>query len=109
MKPLAVILALAISGIALSSDFTPASASKMNGKCCAPSDGGRSYRYRAAVWRAANPHPRSCSGYAAPCIHWSNERAYSLQACLAAKAQCMRTGVYVGPYSSWEFSGMQRK
>jgi len=55
MKPLAVILSLAILGIALSSGFSPASASKMDGKCCASSDGGRSYRYRMAVWRAAPP------------------------------------------------------
>jgi hypothetical protein len=102
-------LSLAILGIALSSGFSPASASKMDGKCCASSDGGRSYRYRMAVWRAAPPHPRTCSAYANSCIFWSSERAYSLQACQAAKAQCMRTGVYVGPYSGWEFAGMQRK
>jgi hypothetical protein len=102
-------LSIAISGIVLSSEFTPASANKMNGKCCASSDGGRSYRYRMALWRAANLHSRSCSAYAASCIFWSSERAYSLQACQAAKAQCMRTGVYVGPYSGWEFAGMQRK
>jgi hypothetical protein len=29
--------------------------------------------------------------------------------CMAAKAQCMQTGVYVGPYSGWQFAGMQRK
>ena len=44
MKPTAVILSLAISGIALSSDFTPASAYKMDGHY-GSSDGGRSYRY----------------------------------------------------------------
>jgi hypothetical protein len=109
MKSLAMILSLAISGIALSSDFTPASASKMDGKCCASSDRGSSYRYRMAVWRAANPHARTCSAFAASCIFWSSERAYSLQACHAAKAQCIRTGVYVGPYSGWQFAGMQRK
>jgi hypothetical protein len=109
MKSLAMILSLAISGIALSSDFTPASANKMNGKCCASSDGGNYYRYRMAVWRAANRHPRTCSAFAASCIFWSGERAYSLQACQAAKAQCMRTGVYVGPYSGWQFAGMHRQ
>ena len=106
MKPLAVILSIAISGIALPSAFTPASANKMNGKCCASSDGGRSYRYRMAMRRAAIPH--TCSAYAASCFRWSSERAYSFQACLAAKAQCMRTGVYVGPYSGWEYAGMQK-
>ena len=36
-----------------------AAASKMNGKCCASSDGGRSYRYKVAIARAAVPH--TCS------------------------------------------------
>ncbi len=108
MKPLAIILSIAISGIALSSAFTPASASKMDGKCCASSDGGRFYRYRMAVWKATTPRPRTCSAYAASCIFWSGERAYDLQACQAAKAQCMQTGVYVGPYSGWKFARMQR-
>ena len=82
MKPLAIILSLAISGIALSSGFTPASASKMNGKCCTSSDGGRSYRYRLAMSRTAIPH--TCSAYAASCFRYSSEWAYGLQACLAA-------------------------
>jgi hypothetical protein len=109
MKSLAVILSIAITGIVLSSGFAPASASKMDGKCCASSDGGRYYRYRMALWRAAAPHSRTCSRYAASCIFWSSERGYGLQACQAAKAQCIRTGVYVGPYSGWEFAGMQRQ
>jgi len=49
MKKFATILLLAISSFALSSEFTPASATKMNGKCCQSSDGGRpidtSWRY----------------------------------------------------------------
>jgi hypothetical protein len=56
MKRLPVILLLAISGIALSSDFTTASASRMDGKCCMSSDGGRAYRYRMAMRRAAIPN-----------------------------------------------------
>ena len=106
MKPLVVILSLAISGIALSSEFTTASATKMNGKCCASSDGGRSYRYRLAMRRAAIPH--TCSAYAASCISDSSARADGFQMCLAAKAQCMRTGVHVGPCSGRQFAGMQR-
>ncbi len=108
MKPLAVMLSLAMLGIALPSGFVPAFANKMDGKCCVSSDGGRSLQYRMAVWRAANPHPRTCTAYAASCIRWSNERAYSLEACQAAKAQCVGTGVYVGPHSGWKFAGMQR-
>ena len=106
MKPLAIILSLAISAIALSSEFTTASASKMNGKCCASSDGGRSFRYRLAMRRAAIPH--TCSAYAASCIRDSSARADRFQMCLAAKAQCMRTGVHVGPYSGRQFAGMQK-
>jgi hypothetical protein len=107
MKPLAVMLSLAIAGITLSFPFTIASASKMNGKCCMSSDGGRSLKFRMAMNRAI-PLPYTCSAYANLCIHWSTERAYDLQACMAAKAQCVRTGVYVGPYSGWEFADMQR-
>ena len=55
MMAFAVVLSLAVAGIALSSNFSPASASKMNGKCCQSSDGGRSYRYRMAMQRAAIP------------------------------------------------------
>jgi hypothetical protein len=106
MKRLAVILSLAISGIALSSGFSAASASKMNGKCCTSSDGGRSYRYRMAIRRAAIPH--TCNAYAASCIRDSGARDDGLQMCLAAKAQCMQSGVHVGPYSGRQYAGMRR-
>jgi hypothetical protein len=55
MKSLAIVLSLAISTIVLPSGFTTASASKMNGKCCQSSDGGRSYRYRMAMRRGGDP------------------------------------------------------
>ena len=106
MKKLAVILSLAISGIALSSEFTTASATKMNGKCCMSSDGGRSYRYRMAMRRAAIPH--TCSAYAASCIRDSSAMADRFGMCLAAKAQCMQTGVHVGPYSGRQYAGMRK-
>jgi hypothetical protein len=106
MKRLPVILLLAISGLALSSEFTTASANRMDGKCCASSDGGRSYRYRMAMRRAAMP--QTCSAYAASCIRVSSARTDRVPMCMAAKAQCLRTGVYVGPYSGWQFAGMQR-
>jgi hypothetical protein len=32
-----------------------------------------------------------------------------VQRCMAAKAQCIRTGVHVGPYSGREYAGMQKK
>lgn len=107
MKPLTVILSLAIFGIALSSDFTTASASRMDGKCCASSDGGRSYKYRMALRRAAIPH--TCSAYADACIRDSSARADRFQMCLAAKAECMRTGVHAGPYSGRQYAGMQKR
>jgi hypothetical protein len=105
MKPTAVILSLAIPGIALSSDFTPASAYKMDGHY-GSSDGGRSYRYRMAMRRAAIPH--TCSAYAASCIRDSRAMADRFSMCLAAKAQCMQTGVHVGPYSGSQYAGMRK-
>jgi hypothetical protein len=82
MKPLTVILSLAPFGIALSSGFTTASASRMDGKCCASSDGERSYKYRMAMRRAAIPH--TCSAYAESCIRDSSTRADRFQMCLVA-------------------------
>jgi len=107
MKTVAIILTLAISGIALSSELTPAYANKMDGKCCVSSDGGRSFRYRMGMRRAAIPH--TCSAYAASCIRDSRAQADGLQMCMAAKAQCMRTSVHVGPYSGRQYAGMQTR
>ena len=66
MRTIAVVMSLAIAGIALPADFTPAFATKMNGKCCQSSDGGRSARYHRVMSRRAIPH--TCSAYAASCI-----------------------------------------
>ena len=106
MKLLAIVLSLAISTFVLPSGVTTASASKMNGKCCQSSDGGRSYRYRMAMRRAAIPH--TCSAYAASCLRNSMTRPDRPQMCGAAKSQCLQSGVYVGPYSGMHFAGMQR-
>jgi hypothetical protein len=105
MKSSAIILLLAVSAMALPSGVAPAFASRMDGKCCMSSDGGRSYRYRMAIRRAAVPH--TCSAYAASCIR-NSEHSDRVQMCQAAKAQCMQTGVHVGPYSGRHFAGMQR-
>ena len=107
MKPLTVILSLAIFGIALTSDFITASASRMDGKCCVSSDGGRSYRSRVAMRRAAIPH--TCSAYADSCIRDSSARADRFEMCMAAKAECMRTGIHAGPYSGRQYAGMQKR
>jgi hypothetical protein len=106
MKSSAVVLLVAIAAVALPSGFTAASATKMDGKCCTSSDGGRSHRYRMAIKRMAIPH--TCSAYAASCIRDSTVRADRVQMCQAAKAQCMQTGVHVGPYSGRHFGGMQK-
>jgi hypothetical protein len=106
MKSLAIVLSLAVSAILLPSGLTTASASKMNGKCCQSSDGGRSYRYRGAVRRAAIPH--TCSAYAASCLRNSSARPDRSQMCSDAKSQCLQSGVYVGPYSGSHFAGMQK-
>jgi len=111
MKRLAVILSLAIAGIVLSSDFNTASASRMNGKCCLSSDGGRSNRYHMAMRRAAMRAaiPATCSARAASCIAVSSARTDRVPMCMAAKQQCLQTGVFVGPYSGWQFAGMERR
>jgi hypothetical protein len=94
MKKFAMILLLAISSFALSSQFTPVSANKMSGKCCQSSDGGRSNRYQLAMRRAVMPHTRA--------------QADGFRICRAAQAQCLQTGVHVGPFSGRQFAGMQR-
>jgi hypothetical protein len=106
MKPLSVILLVAI--IILLADAA-ASANTLDGKCCRWADHGNSYHYRAAVMRAHTP--RSCSGYAAMCAFDSNEHgygAYGTNICDIAKAQCLRTGVYVGPFSGQRFAETPR-
>jgi hypothetical protein len=105
MKSSAVVLLLAVAAMALPSGVGPAFATRMDGKCCMSSDGGRSHRYRMALRRAAIP--RTCSAYAASCIR-NSEQSDKVQMCQAAKAQCMQTGVHVGPHSGRHFAGMQR-
>src|SRR3954471_9304682 len=107
MKSSAILLLLAVSAIVVPSAVTPAFASKMNGKCCQSSDGGRSWRYKKAMHRGPGI-PRTCTAYAATCFHYATEFAYRLEACQAAQAQCLRTGAYTGPYSGWRFARMQR-
>jgi hypothetical protein len=106
MKAVAIILSLALSGGVLSSGVTPASANNMNGKCCQSSDGGRSARYlRVMAWRAM---PQTCSAYAARCIRVATRRTDGPQMCMAAKSQCLRTGIHVGPYSGRQVAVMAR-
>jgi hypothetical protein len=107
MRTIAVVVSLAISTIALSSAATPSFASRMNGKCCLTSDGGRSNLYKYHMSRRAIPH--TCSAYAASCIRDSRARADAIQLCQAARAQCLRTGVHVGPYSGRHYAGMQKR
>ena len=106
MKVLTAVLSITLSAAILPLDVTPASANRMNGKCCMSSDGGRSYRYQMALRRAAIPH--TCSARADWCVRNSSARDDRFQMCSAAKAQCMQTGVYVGPYSMRQFAGMQK-
>jgi hypothetical protein len=103
VKLLAIILSIAVAGVTLA---TSASASKMNGKCCQWSDGGRSYRYQMAMRRAAIPH--TCSAYAASCVRDSLTREDRMPMCMAAKAQCIQSGMYVGPYSGRTFFDMTK-
>lgn len=106
MKWLTIVTSLAVFAVVMPSGLTPASASKMNGKCCQSSDGGRSYRYRMAMRLAAIPH--TCTAYAASCLRNSKAQTGGGQMCGAAKSQCLQTGVYVGPYSGRHFADMQK-
>lgn len=110
MKKSAAIFLLAFFAVALSAAFTGASATKMNGKCCQSSDGGRSHRYHMAMKRAARlaAIPRTCSAYAARCMRISGAQEDRFAMCPSARAMCLMTGVYVGPYSGKQFAGMQR-
>jgi hypothetical protein len=107
MKPLKIVLSIALAAVTLSSDLTPAFASRMNGKCCMSSDGGRSARYRHYMALRALPH--TCSAYAAACVRGSKYREDQGQACFAAKSMCMQTGVHVGPYSGYQYAGLERR
>ena len=115
MKKLVIILLLAIAGIAASSEFTTASANRMNGKCCMSSDGGRSYRYKVAMRRAARRAAvnvavaPTCSARAAYCIRISSAKPDRVPMCMEAKAQCLQTGVFVGPYSRQQFAVTQKQ
>ena len=107
MKKTVTIMLLAICGIALSAEFTTASATKMNGRCCQSSDGGRSYRARVALNRRAIP--RTCSAYAASCMRVSLRRGDGAELCQAAKAQCLQTGIHHGPYSGMQYAGLRKQ
>jgi hypothetical protein len=107
MKPLRVLLSIVLAAVAVASDVTAVSATKMDGRCCASSDGGRSYRYR--YYSALRALPRTCSAYAASCVRLSRRRNDGAAACFIAKAECMRTGVHVGPYSGIHYAGLERR
>jgi hypothetical protein len=106
MKTFALILSAALSVAVLPADVAPAFATKMNGKCCMSSDGGRSYRYRTAMLRAQTPY--TCAAYAANCIRLSSARPDRYPMCHAAQMQCLRTDTYVGPYSGRQFTDMRK-
>ena len=106
MKTLALAISIALSGAVLTVDAAPAFATKMDGKCCQSSDGGRSYRYRMALLRAQIPH--TCTAYAASCVRFSAAQSDRDPMCHAARLQCLQTGTYVGPYSGRQFIGMEK-
>jgi hypothetical protein len=110
MKVLTAVLSITLSAAVLPLVVTPASANRMNGKCCMSSDGGRSYRYQMAMrrmaLRAAIPH--TCSARADWCIRSSSAREDRAPMCQAAKTQCLQSGVYIGPYSGRVLVGMER-
>jgi hypothetical protein len=107
MRTLAVVLSLAISAVALSAAFTPAAATRMNGKCCRWSDGGRSHKAWVALNRGAVPY--TCSGYATWCARVAHDRGDGSRLCQAARAQCLMTGVHAGPYSGKQIAGLVKQ
>ena len=107
MKTLKIVLSVALTAITLSSDFAPAFASRMNGKCCMSSDGGRSARYRRVM--AFRAMPQTCSAYAAYCVRVSRNREDNGRSCYSARLMCMATGVHVGPYSGIHVAGLERR
>jgi hypothetical protein len=106
MKVMNVVWSIVLSGVVLSSGLAPASATKMDGRCCTSSDGGRSYRYRIAVRRPAIP--RTCSAYAVSCVNVSSAKPDRVPMCMAAKSECLQTGVLTGPYSGRLWFGLDR-
>jgi hypothetical protein len=107
MKPLPIALSIVLVAVAVSPDLAPVSASKMNGKCCISSDGGRSARYR--YYTRLNVLPRTCSAYAASCLRVASRREEDGLACYMARNECMQTGVHVGPFSGIHYAGLERK
>src|SRR5580704_9162756 len=107
MKPPSIALSIVLAAVAVSSDIAPVSASRMNGKCCMSSDGGRSARYR--YYSRLNALPRTCSAYAASCLRVASRRQEDGLACYLARNECMQTGVHVGPFSGIHYAGLERK
>ena len=107
MKPLSIALSIVLAAVAVSSDIAPVSATKMNGKCCVSSDGGRSARYR--HYSRLNALPRTCTAYAASCLRVASRREEDGLACYLARNECMQTGVHVGPFSGVHYAGLERR
>ncbi len=77
----------------------------MNGKCCHRPMEGAPIDTDGDAQGGNAPY---CSAYAAACMRHPTARADGFRMCRAAQAQCLQTGVYIGPYSGWQFAGMQR-
>jgi hypothetical protein len=107
MKPLSIALSIVLAAVAVSSDLASVSASRMNGKCCMSSDGGRSARYR--YYTRLNALPRTCTAYAASCLRAASRRQEDGLACYLARNECMQTGVHVGPFSGMHYAGLERR
>jgi hypothetical protein len=82
MKTAAVVVTLAIAGVTICTSLAPAFASKMDGRCCQWSDGGRSFRYRFATMRSEFPY--LLRTHAVSCINQSWNRMDAMRTCLAS-------------------------
>ena len=82
MKTTALAVTLAVVATAICASLMPAYATKMNGRCCQWSDGGRSFRYRFATMRTEFPTtPRK---HAVSCINQSWNSMDAMRMCLVA-------------------------
>jgi hypothetical protein len=85
MRIASIVVTLAIAGAALCSNLAPALASKMDGRCCQWSDGGRSFRYRIATMRTE--FPTMLRVHAVSCINQSWNSMDAMRMCLGSRAR----------------------
>jgi hypothetical protein len=82
-----IAVTLAVASAAFCSALAPAHASKMDGRCCQWSDGGRSFRYRFATMRTEYPY--ALRAHAVSCINRSWNRMETMRMCLGGRGRAV--------------------